>query len=89
MIVLGERKVDNGDQLLVRKMPKKGSGTTHPNNTYAALVDAVGELSQFRDNVNVAAKGLSVDQEMSRVCNTVTEGRVLPVATALARGTRV
>ena len=36
-------------------------------------------LSQFRDNVNVATKGLSAKSEMARVCNALSECWSLPV----------
>ena len=36
-------------------------------------------LSQFRDNVNVAAKGPTAPQEMSRVCSALSDCWGLPV----------
>ena len=45
-------------------------------------------LSQFRDNVTVAAKGPSAKSQMARVCNALSECWSLPVhCDCLSRGT--
>ena len=53
--------------------------TTVPFPLWETPVGNVVSLSQFRDNVNVAAKGPTTGQEMSRMCSALSECWGLPV----------
>ena len=51
------------------------------------LTPSRNTISQFRDNVNVAAKGPSAHREMSRVCSTLTEcWRLVVLCNCLSKG---